>query len=895
MKRFLALLLILSMLPLTACGKTETPPAAETPGVSEPQPLPEEPPVTPEPETVSYTRVELEDALSQVAFAYFLKGTKIQYDSAELNYDAQAKTNVLRKFFYGAWRTNLYSKLEDAASDKTVFTVCSDYCWNVYNEALGYPIFGMRLNGITNGFDEFSESPEDMCILRWARSGELTETEKKYGVTEKHMVSAEQSVEFVKNYKENLRPGDIIDLLKGGDGNHAMLYIGGGFVLDSWGRKYNMTDGTDSYEPNGSVFTLHHVTNLYIAGTDSFSGSGYRLGESGPLSGVTILRPLNILCTDDGDGDPANDLLNTEYEFAKSTLLSYPENMKTSGYTITGDTLGRMRYHGIEIDRTAAASVYGTLASGAEQTYSIKITNGSSNNAYKQFMSAVRNENYTGETYKDLTVTETVPEGTTLVNAPDAEVDGNTIRWTIDLAPGEVRTLTYTVSVSAKRGETVVNGGGTVGGIASNTITNRVGGAKLSEKAQKALSDFAAAKIADWSSPAYQIGKNDVGAAFADKLYKSVLGIDLALPALQSMTDNLFTLGVVRGNNGFYTHKNETVLSVLYKQNENVKPEYALLRQMMVRGFVGGGYLWTDVYNDEPRINEFFAKYLEPGDILCQIDLSEYMPDLTPRTVEDASRVLVYLGDERFAGMTQGGELVRAENMDEVWRSFAYDLFFLLRPTQAYDSIEKDAVFTGSLAFDPADAIEAAEQKAALSPAQIETLQSLSASGVNGSNASFISGVYDQLGIDVRTNGFKDKTISQIFKDFLFTFRDERCVLPDKPAYDGYGNLRKMMLRDYYGGRAMDRGSVPALSDLLIGDAVILGICEGPEKNMDWTTMVYLGDGRFLFNSNYRTVSGGDITTVKEQRTYDEAAFKALLENEKWTGFVAFRPLQMFE
>ena len=895
MKRFLALLLIFSMLlPLAACGKTETPPAEEDPVISEPQPLLEETPVAPEPEIVSYTRAEMEDALSQVAFAYFLKGTKIQYDSLELNYDTQTKTNVLRKFFYGAWRTNLYSRLEDATSDKTVFTVCSDYCWNVYNEALGYPIFGTRLSGITNGFDEFSESPEDMCILRWARSGKLTETEKKYGVTEKHMVSAEQSVEFVKNYKENLRPGDIIDLLKDGDGNHAMLYIGGGFVLDSWGRKYDMNTRSDSYEPNGSVFTLHHVTNLYIAGTDSFSGSGYRLGENGPLSGVTILRPLNILCLEDGDGDPANDRLNTEYEFVKGNLCLYPDNMKTSGYTITEDTLGRMQYHGIEIDRTAAASVYGTLASGAEQTYSIKITNGSSNNAYKQFMSAVRNENYTGETYKGLTVTETLPEGTTLISAPDAEVQGNTLSWTIDLAPGEKRTLTYTVSVTAKRGETVVNGGGTVGGIASNTITNRVGGEKLSEKARKALSDFAAAKIADWSSPTYKISKNDIGAAFADKVYKSVLGIDLALPSLRSMVDDLFTIGMIRVNGGPYTHKNESAFAVMYKQNAEAKNQ--TLREMMVRGFVGGGYLWTDVYNDEPRINEFFEKYLEPGDILCQIDLSEYRPSLDPRTVEDDSRVLVYLGNERFAGMTQGGELIRAENMDEVWKSFAYDLFFLLRPTQAYDSIGTDAAFTGSLAFDPAsDAIGAEEQAAALSPAQIETLQSLSASGVNGSNASFISGVYDQLGIDVRTNGFKDKTISQIFKDFLFAFRDERCVLPDKPQYDGYDNLRKMMLRDFYGGRAMDRGSVPALSDLLIGDAVILGICEGPEKNMDWTTMVYLGDGRFLFNSNYRTVSGGDITTVKEQRTYDEAAFKTLLQNEKWTGFVAFRPMQMFE
>jgi hypothetical protein len=139
---------------------------------------------------------------------------------------------------------------------------------------------------------------------------------------------------------------------------------------------------------------------------------------------------------------------------------------------------------------------------GQDLTYSIKISNMSTNTKYLEAMK-VSEPDYVGVGYEGLTVTETVPEGTVFVSATEGGVydeKTNTVTWTLNIGAGKAVTPAYTVKVTADMGDTIVNGGGFVANIPSNTISNRVGGEKLNEFADTMLRPYGECMIFDFDA-----------------------------------------------------------------------------------------------------------------------------------------------------------------------------------------------------------------------------------------------------------------------------------------------------------------------------------------------------------------------------------------------------------
>ena len=631
------------------------------------------------------TRAEMEKALLETAWAYYLKHDKVQYDSQELTTVGGTEgggTMPLRKHWGGAWRTSSAFAPEEATSDSTLFTVCSDFAWKTYRTALNYPLLGHALNALTKGIWAYTEQPDDMVIARWVDGDDKLCAEvcdyPANTVTEKHRMDLETMRAFLADCEKNLRPADILITY-----THTMMYIGGGYVLDSWGRKYDMKTGKDRFERKGSVYTLHRLEDIYLTGADPVTGSEYQIGVSPEVKFFAVIRPLNVLTKDAGTGDPGDDVLNTEYVQPKLDLL-YPEGIPMSGYTITAATRSRLQYPGLGIDRTVDITPYGTAEQGGTLTYSVKLSNQSDDPVYDTYWSTVSGEPYYGEDHTGIVVTEKIPAGTVLVHASGkAVVEGDTITWTVDLPAGGTLDLHYTVRVTAESGSIIVSEGGYVADIPSNRIENRVGGKKLAKPALSGLRQFFAATAEKWQEK-YGIDLAAGSEAFVRDIFAKAAKLSMELPSAQELLDNLFVHTCVRKESGQFTFRHTPWSAWMYAPRKYVEPAYQAYQNMMVRGYLGGVYTYTP--GDAPRINEFSVRYMEPGDIVVGMKLSACANDGAYRTVESA-RTIVCLGEDRFAVLDSAGNMELHDTEEILWKSFIDDVFVCLRPTQAYRDI----------------------------------------------------------------------------------------------------------------------------------------------------------------------------------------------------------------
>lgn len=775
---------------------------------------PSEPPA-PSPEPDALSRGDLEQAITETAFAYFNKGSQIQYCSQEL-------TDGLSKYYGGTYRVSEKAAPEFGSSDTNIYSVCSDYVYKVYDEALGHQLFGAEnyLDAVTTAMWMFCE---DVVLMRWIRDGySLNEKELAFGVTEDTRLSLEDARAFLRNWKETLRPGDVI-LPQG----HAMLYVGNGYVVDCWGSKYafanGIADGQERFERDGSVHVLHTVEDLYLTGEDPVNDF-YLLDENTTLDWFAVFRPLDALVEKGSGKDPSGDLAK-------------------SGVSITAATASRLDYPGLEIDRTVCLTPYGTFSSGETYTYSIQISNHSNEECYQKCRTDACNT-----TYRGLCVKEVLPEGTVLIPDsldPVAQVSGNTITWMLDdLAAGERTQLTYRVRVSADLGSTIVSEGGFVAEIPSNSISNTVGGQKISQSKLDQLQTLAEMDPAQWRE-IYNISRLGTDLVFAERVYAKAMGIALELPSVQELIEKVLSFEPITEASGSRRYEGSMTAS-LFREKDTISEADHTLKAMFVDGYLGGRKLF---FADKSKpINEFRQSYLERGDILVYAQT-----DKEGRVTE--TEVMVYAMEDKLLSLESDGTLsvlTGANRVDaKLWSAFAKDVFFLLRPSQAVPDIN-------SLVYDKSSEPEYDEepenpqenfpwQGAPLNETHTQALAALNASDWTEKNTAFAEAVYSKIGLDIAKTGTCGQSAAKILTALFDTYGNAPAYQyqPRKAAKvsDAYQRLAAMLVKELRGGPQMiDDGSLSQLTPekLEPGDILYLvnradsrywvGICIGPEK-----------------------------------------------------------------
>jgi len=632
------------------------------------------------------TREEMEKAIVETAFSYYMKGDKIQYGGRVLD-DGPGK------WFGGTWRLQLYTKTEDATSDNELFSVCSDFMYSVYDNAFNYPLFGARVNQVVRSTWKFSAQPDDMALIRWVsptyNNGGYSAEDISLGMKTK-LSTTEEVLAFLADYEKNLRPGDVFtSYTPDSSGGHNLMYIGNGYILDSSGKSYDMSTGADERETAGTVTGMETVQEIFLDKNGSYNIQ--KLVDDKIAGFFTVIRPLNALCIDDGDGNPANDKLNTNYVLKERSDLLYDANTRKSGFTINNATRSRLKYPAMEIDRTVNRTPFGSTFTGDTLTYSVVISNKSNEANYTKYHTADRGTAYTGEDYKGLVVKETIPAGTELVSVPEGAVlNGRTLTWTVDLASGKSVTLSYNVKVTAKQGETIVSGNGWVDKIPSTIIENYVGGAKLSAEKLVSLKEFTAAGVDKWNSnEGYKISAKDANTKFAMRVYNEAMGLDLKLPDAQELVNNLFDYVELSADDGYGAHKGGTDKSWMLMLRDEVPAGYETIRKMVIPGYIGGLGVHTDRYAGQDRINSFRSDYHEPGDIIVLAKLDGTPASSAKRNVTE-TLVLVYLGDGIYATLNNAMELQLVKDESVLWKAFSYDFFVGLRPTMGYADINTE-------------------------------------------------------------------------------------------------------------------------------------------------------------------------------------------------------------
>ncbi len=654
------------------------------------------------------TRADLEEAIAATSWAYYAKGPKLQYDSREFS-------SKLSTYRGGLGRLTAESAPELSTKDTTFYSVCSDFVHQAYWEALDikmlgeiYHPFGFstmyifnyadnQLNtsrNIARYNDPLTEDDVDACVMKYinfdlykqnylsrlntfARSdvfesegftdyttgiqfksdGNDGDIHYSYYDTEGNKLSYREVQEkhvipFVADYEKNLRVGDVFMYV-----GHALMYAGNNLFIHCNGQKVSRdTPAADIIETNGAIFADFDEMTSWISGEH--------------LDLFVITRPLEFVTTPGFDEDPGNDVV-------ADTII--PENTKS-----------RIKYPLMDVDRTVDINDFGTAVSGGELTYTVEIFNKTDDEKYLEWLSR-DNKGKTKETYKNIKVTEIIPEGTQLVAdsiVGGGKMENGTITWNIsEIKPGESVALSYKVKVTAPIGSQIVSQGGMVDNIPSNRIINTVGADKLDNAELTALENISAGGDD-------ALAKYGEDSAFANAIYKEI-GEELTLPKIEDVVNNLFTIeshipGAAEEVGRWVVSINDPV-DMFVRQTE-VSEEFSSIKSMIIdrywggeRFYVGDEIKWEYATNG---IREFRADYLEAGDVIVYVDVED-SSNATLKYEPAEVVVMVYDGSKLISvTKTKDATSYKIYEEDEVEAKLLsaietkYDLFFALRPSQ---------------------------------------------------------------------------------------------------------------------------------------------------------------------------------------------------------------------
>ncbi len=573
-------------------------------------------------------RETFEQALLETAFAYYYKGAPIQYDSTTWT--------IQNRNDWGApCRLTAEVPPEYGNSDFTVFSVCSDWIYNVYYNAFGYRLMSFPRNCLTKRMTALKTS-NPLVVYKYDPTGEDAGAMKNLDTA-------------LKTARAGLQFGDII--VSYGESGHTVMYIGDykgdghEYVMHCWGEKFDGKTGQDKIETR------------------------FKDGSNNPEGGAIRINDIDaaIFCAENAEGAVWS--LRSEKHVSEGFVVLRPYGTEAfSKCALTEAAKTRLKYRGIELNRETSVSRYASVEKGDEITVTITITN----NGTEPFMG--------------VTVTEPLPHGATVKDNGGAAQSGTALTWTRDIAVGASVNFEYTVTATATRGGFVTFPSTNVGGLTTRETKIPVSGKKLNAAGLEKFQDLTDGFLEVDPEKYATVSETDP-IQFANAIYSDLLGINLDLPLdLNEWTANLMEQVPVGGVS------QSKYQGWMWQPKASVTDaKWARVADMIIPEHVTGYAVYLENSPDEPRddwsavnrVQEYKATSYEPGDIF--IGLND--PDV--QTVRDPANVLVfvYLGHGQAAYYDEMTGVSYADFTETVSLFLSKNIIFGLRPTLAYDDI----------------------------------------------------------------------------------------------------------------------------------------------------------------------------------------------------------------
>ena len=632
--------------------------------------------------SIETTIEEQRNAILATANAYYNKGEYIQYDS---------------------FRVQHYFSPEQATKQHTVFTVCNQFVFQVYNQALG-----MEIPDTTETTMEYAKKYKDNkeLILYYFDNAEDIYSDDWLG----NSVSNVENL--VNNLEKELEIGDVINIRRDNNTGHAMIYIGKEngelYLLESGGTRYNTSSHIDIIEKNGSIIkTLlkDKLQEMYEA-----------KGKTSQINNFEIIRYII-------DGKT---YINSNYE-----KISY------NGITKAAKT--RLEYPGIDIDKTykinnpLSTSSESQVNLGGTITYTIKIKNNSSNN------------------YNNIDIIENISPKVNLLSSENKIINDSTVKWNnVTIKANEEKEFSYTVKVPYDKsllGE-YVESTGKVLEIDTTNIAIKINNSLTTEQKNKIVESYNNFKdnpnTTNWNNETdfintiYKNALGEVGESLINKtVYNKVIG-DYVQPTFGNCSSTNCAINLTSNTNLKNAILNNYYGIRLVNSTNEAKDSNNLL--------VYAWRLWNfDVKNNRSEYNETAREIklndLEIGDIiLSKSETNSIMYD----------KVYLYLGNNllaRYVANNNNYTLIEYSDgkngrstIDTMLNIFIGNNYVILRP---------------ALLLEP---IEIEEEKS-----NINTLKSLQLSGCsidfNSSTTSYYVTVKDTItNIDITSELTDDKS-----------------------------------------------------------------------------------------------------------------------------------------
>ena len=479
-----------------------------------------------------------------------------------------------------AKRRTTYQSPEQTDYDEMWYSQCSEYCYDVYWDLCHYEFIGERMKG-TSVEGKIDEAT-------WVASNKTLGWEEG-PITQLVVYDA--------------RPGDIaFGAGTQGDG-HLLMNVGDvdgdgkNEVLHCWplgGGTFNRlsnpeTDGKQKWEKEGAI-AFQHAEDVLIK----------------------------------KEGTP-NWCLFTEKNDKHWQYYRPFEQEDIKSCHMTTDTASRLSFPDIAISKTLNKSIHNSYVRDEDMIFTVKITNNSA------------------EDYKDLPVTEYVPDYTVLKEADaNCTADGRKLKWTVNVPAGETVELTYTVTNKRSDGFVSVPAG-LVAGIHTRTMEIQIAKTAFSEEQMAVFKNYAETKK-------LPEGVNLTGVSeleFVNEFYKQALGMEVKLPKT-----------VMEFQNALFEERNGVQSCQMGKMlfKKDVTEENRYYNDMIIRNQIGGLYYSTGAYQGAgayktERIMDIQECYFEPGDVFVSYSGN------SKRSLESGLDLefYIYLGDGKV--LSKSGNL----------------------------------------------------------------------------------------------------------------------------------------------------------------------------------------------------------------------------------------------